>query len=150
MQIQFQTAGVPAVCDVGLLAVALQLVEGDGVARVALPVDNLPVTNIISHILIINLLIMITCSAPRSYPSCRQTTCASLKLKSSSHTPPQLPFTITCINHQFTGPEIITCHGLWPLWVINLLFVHPQKAGVRDFFHPVSHNPWEVIISGPV
>ena len=29
-------------------------------------------------------------------------------------------------------------------------FVHPQKAGERNFFHPVSRNPWEVIISGPV
>ena len=29
-------------------------------------------------------------------------------------------------------------------------FVHPQKAGERNFFHPVSHNPWEVMISGPV
>ena len=35
-------------------------------------------------------------------------------------------------------------------WVINLWFVHPQKAGEHNFFHPVSRNPWEVIISGPV
>ena len=35
-------------------------------------------------------------------------------------------------------------------WVINLQFVHLQKAGERNFFHPVSCNPWEVIISGPV
>ena len=47
MQIQFLTGDRPAVCDVGLLAVALQLVEGDGVARVALPVDYLLVIIII-------------------------------------------------------------------------------------------------------
>ena len=29
-------------------------------------------------------------------------------------------------------------------------FVQPQKARVRNFFHPVSRNPWEAIISGPV
>ena len=29
-------------------------------------------------------------------------------------------------------------------------FVHPQKAGERNFFNPVSRNPWEVTISGPV
>ena len=29
-------------------------------------------------------------------------------------------------------------------------FVHPKKAGERNFFHPVSRNPWEVIISGPI
>ena len=32
----------------------------------------------------------------------------------------------------------------------NNAFVHPQKAGERNFFNPVSRNPWEVIISGPV
>ena len=35
-------------------------------------------------------------------------------------------------------------------WVINLRFVQPQKTGERNFFHPVSRNPWEVIILGPV
>ena len=34
--------------------------------------------------------------------------------------------------------------------VINLRFAHPQKAGERNFFHSVSRNLWEVIISGPV
>ena len=34
--------------------------------------------------------------------------------------------------------------------VINLRFVHPQQAGEGNCFHPVSRNPWEVIISGPV
>ena len=29
-------------------------------------------------------------------------------------------------------------------------FVHPQKADERNYFNPVSRNPWEVIISGPV
>ena len=52
------------------------------------------------------------------------------------------------------------CHHYWARnyyfprvawnWVINLWFVHPQKAGECNFFHPVSRNPWEVIISGPV
>ena len=31
-----------------------------------------------------------------------------------------------------------------------MCFVHPLKAGKRNFFHPVSRNPWEAIISGPV
>ena len=35
-------------------------------------------------------------------------------------------------------------------WVINLGFVHPKKAGEHNFFHPVSRNPWQVIILGPV
>ena len=32
---------------------------------------------------------------------------------------------------------------LWVAWnkVINLHFVHPQKAAERNFFHPVSRNP---------
>ena len=29
-------------------------------------------------------------------------------------------------------------------------FVHPQKAGKRNDFHPVSRSRWEVITSGPV
>ena len=35
-------------------------------------------------------------------------------------------------------------------WVIILRFVHPQKAGERNFFHPASRNQWEAIILGPV
>ena len=78
----------------------------------------------------------------------------------------------SAVSTEFTQPSIFYTYGSTPFpplfghylywarnnyfpwvawnWVINLRFVHPQKAGERNFFHPVSRNPWEVIISGPV
>ena len=49
-------------------------------------------------------------------------------------------------------PICLLVPGPWVAWnwVINWRFDHPHKAGERNFFHPVSRNPWEVIISGPV
>ena len=56
------------------------------------------------------------------------------------------------VTRASTGPEIITSHGLREIEnsVIEVRFVHTLKASERNFFHSISRNPWEVIISGPV
>ena len=55
-----------------------------------------------------------------------------------------------CTNHSYRTYWAQNYYLSWVAWnwVINLRFVHPQKAGERNFFHPVSRNPWEIIILG--
>ena len=45
-----------------------------------------------------------------------------------------------------TGPEIITSNGLHEIGQL----ICGTEGRWTQFFHPVSHNPWEIIISGPI